>query len=85
MTGRDTVNCGQDVEFTATPTSVNNEVKSWSWDDCDDGETTCTVTTSTSMRSVTVTATFEKKECTVTGMAIGPGTVTPARTHRGLR
>ncbi|MYE45522.1 MAG: hypothetical protein F4X25_01990 [Chloroflexi bacterium] len=58
VSGGDTVPCGDDVTLTATPTSVNDEVKSWSGGGCSGTGTSCTVMTSGATPSVTVTVTF---------------------------
>ena len=67
VSGSATVTCGDDVTLTAHPAS-GTKVESWSGcTSVSDDKTTCTVTTSMSVRDVTATATFKSESCTVTG------------------
>ncbi len=73
VSGSDTVDCGEDVTLTATPSGVGWRVTGWSESSCS-GET-CTVTTSGTTPTRTVTANFGKRTCTV-GVEVGTGSGT---------
>ncbi len=69
--GGGTVTCGAPVTLRATPASIDTQVQSWSGcTSVSDDKSTCTVTTSASTPSVTATATFEYKRCTVTAFHV---------------
>lgn len=80
VSGSATVDCGDDVEFTATPTEGEARVESWSGcTSVSDDKKTCTVTTSASSPSLTVTASFVA-QCSLVFSAGSGGTVSGSGT-----
>lgn len=76
VSGGATVDCGRSVTLRASPnTSAGYRFAGWSLSTCSDTSTTCTVRTSTSRTSVTVTASFVKKRYQLTVSVLTPRTM----------